>query len=282
MERLAGIQALRFGAALMVVGAHLIPGFENIGRHGVDVFFVISGFIMVYTSEALFGQVGAPRRFLLNRLTRIVPLYWLMTLLTASIQHPTAAHTAMSLLFVPVDGLPVLSVGWSLNIEMFFYLAFSMALLVARRIAVQLVCGVLIGLVLLGLSCDLPSAIKVYWATPQMLWFVIGMLLGNAYREGLPLPGISFTGSAAQIADVLGNASYALYLTHSFVAWKIGGPIWLQAVGVIVVSIAVYYAIERPITLILRRYCGNWLRSNAETTGPAHASLSAFFSGPPS
>src|SRR5262245_32108194 len=75
---LLSIQILRGLAALGVVLAHIFPG-AAIGAAGVDLFFVISGFIMVYASDRLFGRRDAPRIFFLRRLARVVPLYWAVT-----------------------------------------------------------------------------------------------------------------------------------------------------------------------------------------------------------
>ncbi len=51
------------------------------GAAGVDIFFVLSGFLMLYTNAPQFGKDGAWRIFLLRRVVRIVPLYWLCTLI---------------------------------------------------------------------------------------------------------------------------------------------------------------------------------------------------------
>jgi exopolysaccharide production protein ExoZ len=75
---IGAVQGLRAAAALMVVVAHVVPSFV-IGQAGVDIFFVISGFIMVYASERAFGQPGASSLFISRRLIRIVPLYWATT-----------------------------------------------------------------------------------------------------------------------------------------------------------------------------------------------------------
>jgi exopolysaccharide production protein ExoZ len=91
MERdsLLSIQILRAVAALAVCGVHfdqmtlMLAGHSNDPiplyplAAGVDLFFVISGFVMVYSSEPLFGRSGSPKEFLVRRLARIVPLYWL-------------------------------------------------------------------------------------------------------------------------------------------------------------------------------------------------------------
>src|SRR4051795_824642 len=102
---LRSIQVLRAVAAIGGLTLHAAtekvsflggePGpFKNflVGAAGVDLFFVISGFVMVYSSEALFGRPDGPRKFFLRRLARIAPLYWVMTL--AVILYIYAVHGA--------------------------------------------------------------------------------------------------------------------------------------------------------------------------------------------
>src|SRR5690606_35064881 len=104
------------------------------GDFGVDLFFVISGFIMVHVSRNQFARPGAPLDFVRRRLVRIVPLYWTMTTLMVAVVLllPQSVDTATadprqwiaSYLFIPFerasDGMmrPVLGLGWSLNYEM--------------------------------------------------------------------------------------------------------------------------------------------------------------------
>ena len=102
---LRSIQVLRAVAAIGVLTLHtatekvaFLGGapapFNNLllGAAGVDLFFVISGFVMVYSSESLFGRGDGPRRFFLRRLARIAPLYWAVTI--AIIAYIYAAHGA--------------------------------------------------------------------------------------------------------------------------------------------------------------------------------------------
>ena len=212
--QLKSIQILRAVAALGVLTLHAAnekithlggaPGpFKNflLGAAGVDLFFVISGFVMVYSSESLFGRPGGPRTFFLRRLARIGPLYWATTL--AIILYIYAAHGAKlweiysptslvaSFLFWPyprIDGFafPVHLLGWTLNFEMFFYAVFAGAIMLPRRAAVALVCAAFTVLVVLGRSVTLPLPF-LFWASPIILEFCFGMLIGLAYREGLRL-----------------------------------------------------------------------------------------------
>ncbi len=104
--RYDGIQALRFVAALLVVFTHstfyvgerLIPGFPvwSNGAAGVDIFFVISGFVMVISSQELLARADGWRIFMMRRIARIVPLYWIATSLklVAVISVPSLAINA--------------------------------------------------------------------------------------------------------------------------------------------------------------------------------------------
>ena len=87
---------LRALAAFMVAVHHVQPDAATLGVQGglsfarsdilpwmagVDIFFVVSGFIMVHASGELFGRPRAMRLFLERRIARIVPLYWATTTL---------------------------------------------------------------------------------------------------------------------------------------------------------------------------------------------------------
>lgn len=157
---LSSLQILRGAAAWLVVYHHYMQGFHNfnydtpaghfftvVGRFGIDIFFVISGFIMHYT---LTRRQYSAREFLLRRVLRIVPLYWFMTLAFIPILYifPSTfaslfgwdlSSLALSLLFIPhpnpsgLGKFPLLTVGWTLNFEMFFYLWLGMMLWVFRQ-----------------------------------------------------------------------------------------------------------------------------------------------------
>src|SRR5260370_18583400 len=146
---LVSIQALRVIAALVVCWAHAINAvpaevaaeFPTLyGPFGVDLFFVISGFVMVYSSEGLFGKAGAPIKFFARRLARIVPPYWAATAILVWFVVPYASTKAVlgSLFFAPhvPSESPLLFVGWTLIFEMFFYAVFAIALLAKRRLAI--------------------------------------------------------------------------------------------------------------------------------------------------
>lgn len=200
------VQVLRGLAALLVVAHHatillgqrdhLPVGTWMQGSAGVDIFFVISGFVMTLSSAPLRHAVHPARTFLARRLERIVPMYWLVTTIKVVVVllAPTLAlnglggwhHTLASYLFLPSmsgEGRlePVVVVGWTLNYEMAFYLLFAGALAMRWRPWFSLA-PVLAGLPLLVflplpwlLRLPLPSLFYIQ----TVLWeFLFGMLLG--------------------------------------------------------------------------------------------------------
>ncbi|HEV2577467.1 MAG TPA: acyltransferase [Acidobacteriaceae bacterium] len=166
-----GVQSLRAVAALLVVAGHStdfllsqngwVPGSLSWlhGPAGVDIFFVISGFVMMISSQRLITRAHPSRLFLWRRIIRIVPLYWLLTLarvVIVSIKPSLSLHAhsgpwniVSSFLFIPSRASygeirPVISVGWTLNFEMFFYLVFAVSLAYGRRMMRVLVPAMLV------------------------------------------------------------------------------------------------------------------------------------------
>ncbi|HMO28203.1 acyltransferase [Enterovirga sp.] len=214
METLHRLQYLRGLAAFLVVLSHALIKLDRIceiqgwpplglridGTFGVDIFFVISGFLMSTTAAREFGAGGAPSRFLLRRVIRIVPLYWLFVAIEVALRiiRPEAAgarfgagDVLLSLAFIPygLDGgifRPVVGLGWSLDYEMFFYVIFAAGLVLRRDAGLALICAGLLGLVLVGGAAQPANTAAVAWTAPLLLEFMFGMLLGRlslAMRE---------------------------------------------------------------------------------------------------
>jgi exopolysaccharide production protein ExoZ len=190
------------------------------GAAGVDVFFVISGFIMwVVTS----GRPVSPTEFLQRRVERIVPLYWGLTLITAAAaitvpalfpaMQPSAGHVLRSLFFVPhadPTGLiaPLVVPGWTLNYEMFFYVLFAAALLAPARARPWLLTAVLVGLAATRPLGDVGNPLWSTYTNNLLLEFAAGVWLGKAWRAGR-LPGRA-VGWAMLALGVAGFATVAL------------------------------------------------------------------------
>jgi len=201
MKPLLSIQYLRAAAVLGVVAFHAFQwrtGGFNVGRSGVDVFFVISGVIMWRVTGA---REGRPGPFLWRRITRVAPLYWVVTLALAGVAalwpaflpnvHPGPGHLLLSLAFIPhLDpvGLPfpLLPPGWTLDYEAMFYLAFAAALFAPRRRQAWIVCAALFLIVAAGLILDDP--VYILGANPLLWEFAAGLAVANLAEMGA-LPG---------------------------------------------------------------------------------------------
>jgi exopolysaccharide production protein ExoZ len=196
--QILGIQYLRAAAALMVVFHHAIvpqswlfdplAGFD-VGARGVDIFFVISGFVMFTAAR------NEPiLTFYFRRVIRVVPLYWLATIASASLHVVQTGdgisrlNLLKSFMFIPFSnpthgGLvwPLLVPGWTLNYEMFFYFIFGLALLLRKPVAFT--GGVILTLVATGFLAQPSGAIAVTYTQPILLEFLAGILVAKAYQR---------------------------------------------------------------------------------------------------
>ena len=253
------IQGLRALAALLIVAVHLEKLLANIGMvtfggAGVDLFFVISGFVMVHTTRS---APPSPTEFMRNRISRIVPIYWLVTcavftlawiapqLMRSTVADPV--QLAKSLLFIPFtkpSGLiqPVLFLGWTLNYEMFFYALFALGLTLRNYLAgVSAVAAVMIALVLFGVVFQPTSAIGQFYTGDIVLDFVLGMGVG---LWGTRVP--QATGSAAKLATLGCTTAAFIFAVAAPVVWSnvpsvltsglaatmvVTGAIWLEHWG---------------------------------------------------
>jgi peptidoglycan/LPS O-acetylase OafA/YrhL len=166
----------------------------HFGTVGVDLFFFISGFIMWGTTEY---RERSPGAFWLARIVRIVPLYWIFTTVYVAAAlitpqsfyavHLDAAHILKSYLFVPAVHpnlamiLPVYTLGWTLNYEMFFYLLFGLCLFVPLpRLRFALLAAAFLLLVVAGLIVQPSGPIARTYTDPILLEFLAGVMLAIA------------------------------------------------------------------------------------------------------
>jgi exopolysaccharide production protein ExoZ len=218
VKRLASIQILRAAAALGVVLFHACQWSHvdfAVGAAGVDLFFVISGFVLWTaaaeprssseavaqarsrsSSEAVAQEDITPGAFLLARTARVAPLYWIATLAVFAVArawpqalpivHPDLRHLVLSLLFLPHvgpgdDPFPLLPTGWTLTYEACFYLAFALALACPRDRRLQVLSGVLLAASVLGFGYH-------GWYTllcnPLLLEFLAGVWLARLWARG--------------------------------------------------------------------------------------------------
>lgn len=271
-----GIQYLRAIAALMVVLFHARPLIDptldlSIGARGVDIFFVISGFIIAHAHRH--DRPGPDRSalriwstFVIKRLIRVVPLYWLAlsaTLLVMQVKHQPFQDVWLDYLFWPHWNaeqpgkiFPAFVPGWTLNAEMFFYAVFSITVIKpALRPIIALVLSLLVAL---GLSVSFDHPVARFYTSSIFAAFILGYLLQQRFehwrkKQRMPAPALGWIALGAGFAGLywgrqtqyalltslfaalivaggltawgrlvsrlwhhLGDASYAIYLTHLF------------------------------------------------------------------
>ncbi|PWJ82397.1 exopolysaccharide production protein ExoZ [Pseudaminobacter salicylatoxidans] len=218
MNRLLGVQYLRAVAALGVVAFHAAEragGHFVIGAAGVDIFFVVSGFIMWVIAEI---RHPAPAAFLRDRVERIAPAYWIATgvMVAGGLaglfpnMRLTAFHVFGSLAFLPhrspSDGQiwPVLVQGWTLNYELFFYVLFAFVLTLAAGRRLLVLACLFAGLIAAGLLLQPQDAVLMTYTSPLLLEFLLGCCIGKLWLEGrIPT---AMTGMALIVAAVVGFA----------------------------------------------------------------------------
>ena len=207
-----GLQILRITAACMVLLTHsTYYASERLDRHfpiwgkgatGVEIFFVLSGFVMIYSSLKLINDPNGWKIFAERRIVRIVPIYWIATSVkvlalvftTGYILHTkfNVLQVVESYLFLPARGVegyitPVMGVGWTLNFEMFFYFLFTLALFF--RVNVYKFVGTVLALLALGALFRKPDwpAVSFYLDTRVLLFFY-GMIIAGICLSGKHLP----------------------------------------------------------------------------------------------
>jgi peptidoglycan/LPS O-acetylase OafA/YrhL len=259
-QRLYGLQALRFLAALLVVLGHcqheIVKALgERAGAFwtavpfdwgvGVDIFFVISGFIMWHLMQDSFGKPGESLLFLRRRLSRIAPIYWLGTTIIALATLPAfeAARTVpfalASYAFVPwphPDGrglFPVLSLGWTLNYEMMFYCVFALALKFPRQLGIALIAAVFAGLFAAARLAPPGAFMLKFWGDPIIFEFLLGIGVAALHRRAgqwlAPAPAIAAALAGAALAIVFYQTD-AYHHVHRLVTGGIPAVLIVAAV----------------------------------------------------
>lgn len=243
MQKIESIQGLRAIAALLVLVSHslfalngflaahdLSVGLTVPGGFGVDIFFVLSGFVMVYIAQQGLNGPGARTRFMVDRCVRIIPLYWCATgallalfavrSLVEGVALPEAPTWFASFLFFPLYSadlngfFPILDVGWTLNYELFFYTLFALFFTRGLASGVVQITAVLCTLVAIGLFLSDTTSAAYFWTRPILLEFAAGMVLALVYQQGIRIKPI-----------------VALFLAASAPLWVLVDPLGIVELG---------------------------------------------------
>lgn len=230
MTRLLGVQYLRAVAALAVVVFHAADktGYRfTVGAAGVDIFFVISGFVMWTLAET---KPVSPLAFYRDRILRIAPPYWIITAVMAAGAlaglfpriRLTLDHLAASLAFIPHRSpsngeiWPLLAQGWTLDLEMFFYLIFGLVLVLPPKRRLAALATVFVGLVAAGWYCRPDDPLLAIYTRPIILEFLCGAALGRLWlADGLPGRSTAIMIIVVSLAGFAGLAFYPRMI-HEF------------------------------------------------------------------
>ncbi|WP_296256296.1 MULTISPECIES: acyltransferase family protein [unclassified Pseudomonas] len=310
MERLYALQGLRGLAVLGVVLFHmtavehkyaggdiLLPPWLDFFQLGVDLFFVISGFVMVIVSRGRFQNIAECRRFIFNRLARIYPTYWLYYFITLAVVlvQPTLVNSShgssnllMSFLLLPNDRVLLVMVAWSLLFELWFYLVFTGLMFFRERWLPAFLAGWALILVLFNSFenwQDHSPALKIV-LHPYALEFILGVALAllfyGRYSGRIPtsavavalfaalLPGVGLIGyyrlfddqgmlRMLSVGAVFGTLIFALALLERRRLIKVPG--WLVAVGDMSYTLYLSHLLVLGVVGRFWQMFGNWPNS---------------------
>ncbi len=239
--KLVGIQSLRGIAAFIVVLCHLqiaqnfyfpnishLPSWMIVGEFGVDLFFVISGFIITYVTERSLHTGRKQAAFLLRRFARIYPAYWAVVIpmvlvliwYAAGVNNPEDFHPDIlsSIFLLPQHEPSVLRVSWTLVYEIYFYLIASFVFRWQGRPRLYILAFWFVSIILVKLVHPSPfsNPYTDLCLSPLSLEFMAGAMLAYAFQNGSiylssPLAG-SVTGMALIVA-FLGGSSYGSFMS---------------------------------------------------------------------
>lgn len=270
MRKLESLQLGRAAAVLSVLFFHIgvlsveyqhgcfYYAWVQVLRAGVDVFFVISGVVMVVTTYQRLEQQGTGKRFLIHRVSRIYPPYLFLTaILTVFwLARPDAVNSKNGVdlfssytLWPSVKQLPLVQVGWSLSYEMMFYLVFFCLVAYVRkewfpRALILWSLAIFTGCAAIALDSS-GTLLRMFPRTaflfsPYVLEFVAGCFIGLAFLklkfvrgrtsvivaaalftlEAVVFQAINFDGNNRMVSRVLLFALPSALLVYGLLAWE--------------------------------------------------------------
>jgi exopolysaccharide production protein ExoZ len=245
--RLNSIQLLRAVAACLVVYAHSVSvqtnfseslqqnffNLKNFGCIGVDLFFVISGFIILFVSKKYIG-LNQGVTFLIKRFIRINPVYYVTSIIYIGIVIiiTLAQNSSISVeyiwnalcdtfLILPASGkiglyLPLLIVGWTLSFEWLFYIIFFITILVKRVNKTLLLFILILSLISLGYLIRPTDYRLIFITNPIILEFLLGASICFIYLKIKTVPV-----SISILLLTIGLAAYIYFIFFGY------GNLWL-------------------------------------------------------
>ncbi len=263
------------GASVSAFFGHMpvfLTALFSFGYLGVDFFFVLSGFIIYYSS---FGKDANPRRFAVGRIKRIFVPYLPVGIAIAVIYTLLPALSASdrewgwwaTLTLLPSWQAPALSVAWTLQHELVFYMIFAL-LLSFNRICAGLILWSLSIVLIAVLDVDVPRPMQFLFSLIN-LEFNMGVLAAHVFISGIRIPFLALVASAPIAAFFalgadreysvffgMGLAGFILLMAQSELKGRLRVPRVLVFVGAASYSI---YLIHNPLLSITSRISTGWL-----------------------
>lgn len=234
-KSLHSIQLLRAIAVLLVVHCHVLDlqlysrrialqqnffYLQDFGAAGVDIFFVVSGFIITVISTRYTNGTGG--LFFVKRIVRVVPLYWLVTWLIAMFAHfywnnqYSFYSILTTLVFFPFLNpapltTPVLFQGWTLSFELLFYSLTTLALVNGRKKYMLFTALFFVVCIILRYAVGIDNVFFNFAGNGIMLEFILGVVAGQWY-----LSGPQFTIRLAYIIFFAGVAGFFISIIAGY------------------------------------------------------------------
>ncbi len=264
VKKINTIQFFRAIAALMVlvvhIGNYFIPIETSVGVYGVDIFFVISGFIMAHLHH---DKVESVRQFFIKRFIRIYPIYIECLIVGLLVHGFTNFDIAGDLLFLSPEPEQrremILDAAWTLSYEIWFYFIFALSMGVFGR---KFYLGILLFLVATFLRSSDSAFLSTY-----NYEFCFGVFICLFFRNGIA--ALDSKIKYPSLLILIGEASYSLYLLHQPLVTSLGrflhgftdSDIWVinafwyvvLIASIITISVANHLFVEKPTISYLRK-----------------------------
>lgn len=215
-RKIPSVQVLRAVAVILVVYTHVLMELYNSaqaqfyhlrfwGGIGVDLFFIISGFIMTTILPNYVGETDSAKDFIIKRAIRILPLYWLLSsiLLFLSRHNPnvlTPGVIVKTYILFPIFDkgsfiFALIPQSWTLAYELYFYFIIFLALVFMKRFASRFVPIALASLVAIGFLFR-GGYLATFLTSPLLIEFIIGITIGLIYHSTVSNANHTGTNSA--------------------------------------------------------------------------------------
>ena len=229
-QKIDSIQVFRGIAALAVVGHHAVQStgafigempswiHNTIGRglYGVDFFFVLSGFIIMFIHQHDNKTLSNAKHYAAKRFMRVFPVYWCVAIPLAIAYYVMSGLSASggreisflsSAFLLPSSGVPTLSVAWTLIHEVMFY-AFFLVFFYSTRVFTVFIIAWLGTILMVNIFGDAPTGASRYVFSLLNIEFILGMLAAKALKF---IPNSKIAGGLVISGVILGTASiYAI------------------------------------------------------------------------